>query len=327
LARLEPASGLIAAGVRPGTRVDRVLVKEGDEVSAGFVLAILEGREAAERQLALAKAQKQRAEHQRAIRKEALAIQRVQSDQTGPARLEAAQKVAAASKERFKKGSELFEQFGGTLKGKERYDAEMALFQVQVQSIKADLDLRLLQAGIEAESKKRAVEEKELAVDNPEIQTLNLQIELAEAGLKETEVRAPVTGRVLRVLAHPGEISSGTLLEMGDVTVMVATAEVYQSDVPRIQLGDSAEVNILGQRVSGRVARIVSIVGRNQLTSVDPRALRDMRVVDVTIQLDRSILASRYVNMEVEAEIHPSGAAPTPTRGTSITDATRPGRR
>ncbi len=91
---------------------------------------------------------------------------------------------------------------------------------------------------------------------------------------------------------------------------MVATAEVYQSDVPRIHPGDPAEVDILGTRVTGKVTRIGSIVGKNRLTSVDPRALRDLRVVEVTIQLDDPGAASRYVNMEVEATIRPSAALP-----------------
>ena len=95
------------------------------------------------------------------------------------------------------------------------------------------------------------------------------------------------------MLAHPGELSSGALLEMGDVSSMIARAEVYQSDVPRIRPGDPAEVDILGTRVAGKVTRIGSIVGKNQLTSIDPRAMRDLRVVEVTIQLDRAEPARR----------------------------------
>ena len=74
---------------------------------------------------------------------------------------------------------------------------------------------------------------------------------------------------------------------------MVATAEVYQSDVPRIHQGDPADVDILGTHVPGKVTRIGSMVGTNRLTSVDPRALRDLRVVEVTIQLDQPAEASR----------------------------------
>ncbi len=111
------------------------------------------------------------------------------------------------------------------------------------------------------------------------------------------------------ILAHPGEISSGALLMMGDVSSMVAKAEVYQSDVPRIRSATRPRSTSSARDVSGKVTRIGSIVGKNQLASIDPRALRDLRVVDVTIQLDQAAPANRFVDMEVEAVIRPSGSA------------------
>jgi HlyD family secretion protein len=282
LARLVPANGLISVGARPGIRIDEIKVKEGDQVAQGTVLARLEGHAAAQHQLVLAKAQ------------------RMLDDRQQRARLAVAHKVAEASKTRFSEANTLYKQFGGTLKGKDRYDAEMALYQVEMQSLKADLDLQLLEA---AKGQGQAS-----GARGPGDDILDAQVALAEAALKEAEVRAPGPGRVLRILAHPGELSAGTLLEMGDVSSMAARAEVDQGDVPRIHPGDPAEVDILGTRVSGKVAQIGSMVAGNRLTGVDPRALRDLRVVEVTIQLDHAGEASRYVNMEVEVTIRPSGA-------------------
>ena len=290
LARLRPAAGLIAVGARPGIRVEEVKVKEGDQVAEGTVLALLEGRAAAQHQLALARAQKARADQQR------------------QPRLDAARKAAETSRRRLDAASKLYEQFGGTLRGKDRYDAELALFQVEMQALKAELDRQLL-GGDQA----------------PEAAILEAQIQLAQEGLRATEVRAPRAGRILRMLVHPGELSAGALLELGDVAAMAATAEVYQSDVPRLRVGDPAVVNILGSPVAGTVARIGSIVGKNQLTSVDPRALRDLRVVEVTVQLQESSIAARYVNMEVETTIRPSGTEPAPAAQEST--ATGPGSR
>jgi HlyD family secretion protein len=278
LARLLPASGLISVGARPGVRVVEIKVKEDDQVSAGTVLAILEGRDSARLQLDLAAARRKRAEHERAVR------------------LAAARKAAETTKKRFDDERKLFNQFGPALKGKDRYDAEFALFQVEMQAIKTQLDLDLAQGAA-------------TAGETPEEAILKNQLELAETGVRETEVRAPTSGRILRVIAHPGELSSGTLLVMGDVSSMIARAEVYQADVPRIRPGDPAEVDILSTRVAGKVDRIGSIVGRNQLTSIDPRALRDLRVVEVTIQLDQAAPANRFVDMEVEAVIRASGTA------------------
>ena len=110
-------------------------------------------------------------------------------------------------------------------------------------------------------------------------------------------------------MAHAGEVSSGPLLAMGDLSAMVATAEVFQSDIPRLRPGDPATVQVLGQSVTGRVTLIGSIVGKNQLTNLDPRALQDRRVAKVTIGLDNPALAARFVNMEVEATIKPGAAS------------------
>jgi HlyD family secretion protein len=291
LARLVPAGGLISVGARPGIRIEEITVKEGDHVSQGTVLAHLEGHTTAQYQLVLARAK------------------RALDDRQQRARLAVARKAADASKTRFSEATTLYKQFGATLKGKDRYDAEMALYQVEMQSLKADLDLQLLEAAKRPETQGNAAKGQAQGPGGrgPEDEILDTQVALAEAALKEAEVRAPGPGRVLRISVHAGELSAGILLEMGDISSMAATAEVNQGDVPRIHPGDPAEVDILGTRVSGKVARIGSMVGSNRLTSVDPRALRDLRVVEVTIQLDDPAEASRYVNMEVEATIRPSG--------------------
>ncbi len=308
LARLVPANGLISVGARPGIRIDEIKVKEGDQVAQGTVLAHLEGHATAQYQLVLAKAKKSL------------------DDRQQRARLAVARKVADASKTRFSEATTLYKQFGGTLKGKDRYDAELALYQVEMQSLKADLDLQLLEAARQSEKSPGNAPKGQGQASGgrgPEDEILDARVALAEAALKEAEVRAPGPGRVLRITVHPGELSAGTLLEMGDVSSMVATAEVYQSDVPRIRPGDPAEVDILGTRVSGKVTRIGSMVGSNRLTSVDPRALRDLRVVEVTIQLDNAAEASRYVNMEVEATIRPSGVVQTSSEAHNPTIAGR----
>jgi HlyD family secretion protein len=281
LARLIPAGGLISVGARPGIRIEEIKVKEGDQVSQGTVLAHLEGHTTAQYQLVLARAK------------------RALDDRQQRARLAVVRKAADASRTRFSEATTLYKQFGATLKGKDRYEAEMALYQVEMQSLKADLDLQLLEA---AKGQAQGPGGR-----GPEDEILDAQVALAEAALEAAEVRAPGPGRVLRIPVHAGELSAGILLEMGDISSMAATAEVNQGDVPRIHPGDPAEVDILGTRVSGKVARIGSMVGSNRLTSVDPRALRDLRVVEVTIQLDDPAEASRYVNMEVEATIRPSG--------------------
>src|SRR5208337_3911843 len=238
LARLEPASGLLIVGARPGARIERIEVGPAEGVTPGQVLAILEGHDQAQAQLALAEAQKTRALHQRSVQKQKLALER------------------------------------------EQFDKELV-------------------------PRQRKLEDEELGEKGPDLDLLDRQTDLARAGLAQTEVRAPFGGRVLELMAHAGEVSSGPLLAMGDLSAIVATAEIFQTDIPRLRTGDPATVRVLDQVVTGKVTLIGSIVGKNQLTNLDPRALQDRRVVKVTIGLDNPALAARFVNMEVEAAIKP----------------------
>ena len=168
LARLLPSSGLISVGARPGVRVEEIKVKEGDQVVAGSVLAILEGHDAARLQLNLAEARKKRA------------------DEEWTARLDAARKAAEITIPRRDEAKRLYNTFGATLKGKDRYDADMALYQVEMQAIKAELDLRLLGGTFPppASTKGAAVEKARPAPQNPEAAAIQAQVDLAAAGLR-----------------------------------------------------------------------------------------------------------------------------------------------
>ncbi len=116
LAKLEPASGLIVVGARPGARIERISASPGDSVSAGAVLAVLEGNEQARLSVALAEAQKALALHQKAVQREKLQLQREQSDQLQRARLASAGQVLAA-KQAMGEITNLYQQLHNTLAG------------------------------------------------------------------------------------------------------------------------------------------------------------------------------------------------------------------
>ena len=308
LARLEPASGLIIVGARPGARIERIEVGAADSVTPGQVLAILEGHDQARAQLALAEAQKTRALHQRSVQKQKLALEREQFDMLQKSKLESAMRVFS-SKQRFDEITKLYQELQQTLKGKDRFDLELRYFEAETQNLRGELEIKSYQVAQELVPRQRKLEDEELGEKGPDLDLLDRQTDLAHAGLAQTEVRAPLGGRVLELMAHAGEVSSGPLLAMGDLSAMVATAEVFQSDIPRLRPGDPATVQVLDQSVTGRVTLIGSIVGKNQLTNLDPRALQDRRVAKVTIGLDNPALAARFVNMEVEATIKPGAAS------------------
>ena len=308
LARLQPASGLIVVGARPAARIERIETVPAESVTSGQVLAILEGHDQALAQLALAEAQKTRALHQRSVQKQKLALEREQFDKLQKAKLESAMRVFS-SKQRFDEISKLYKELQATLKGKERFDLELRYFEAETQNLRGELEIKSYQIAQELVPRQRKLEDEELGEKGPDLDLLDRQTDLARAGVAQTVVRAPLGGRVLELLAHAGEVSSGPLLALGDVSAMVATAEVFQTDIPRLRTGDPASVQVLDQAVTGKVTWIGSIVGKNLLASQDPRALQDRRVVKVTISLDNPALAARCVNMEVEAAIKPASAS------------------
>jgi ABC exporter DevB family membrane fusion protein len=319
LARIEPASGLIMVGARPGARIERITVNSADSVSSGQLLAILEGNDQARAQLASAEAQKARALHERAVQRQKLALEREQFDALQKARLAAATRVFSAQ-QRFAEITKLYKALQETLKGKDRYDLELSYFQAETENLRGEQEIKSYQVAQELLPRQRKLEDEELGDKGPDLDLLDRQLDLARAGVAQTAVRAPSNGRVLEIFAHPGEVSTGALLTVADLSAMVANAGVFQADVPKIRSGDSAVVAVLDRSVAGKVTAIGSIVGKNQLNNVDPRALQDRRVVKVTISLDDPAMAARFVNMEVEVSIQPgsgnstSPAAPSTTR-------------
>lgn len=307
LATIEPTTGLITVGSRPGARIVQILVAPGDDVTEGQQLAILEGHDQAKAQLALAEAQKAKAEFQRETQREKFALERQQSDKVREARLNVANQVAEILKKKYDETSKLYNTLGATLTGQDKIEADAKYLELQIQTLKAELDQSLLQVEGELVPKQRELEDRQLDDANPDFQLADRQVNLAKAALTDTVVTAPRAGKILDVMARAGEVGSGQLLQMGDVSSMSALAEVFQSDALRLKVGDRATVNILGAKIGGKVTRVGAVVGRNQAVNLDPRALRDLRVVRVTIALDEAEPAARLINLEAEAVITPGG--------------------
>ena len=273
LARLEPAAGLIIVGARPGARIERIEVGTGNSIKPGQVLAILEGHEQARAQIALAEAQKTRAMHRRSVQKQKLALEREQFDKLQKTKLESAMRVFA-SKQRFDEITKLYKQLQQTLQGKDRFDLELRYFEAETQNLRGEMEIKSYQVAQELLPRQRKLEDDELGEKSPDLDLLDRDLDLARAGLAQTEVRAVSGGRVLELLAHAGEVSSGPLLAMGDLSAMVATAEVFQSDIPRLRTGDPATIQVLDHPVTGKVTLIGSIVSKNQMTRLDPRRFK-----------------------------------------------------
>ena len=154
LARLEPASGLIIVGARPGARIERIEIGPADSVTPGQVLAILEGHDQARAQLALAEAQKTRALHQRSVQKQKLALEREQFDKLQKSKLESAMRVFS-SRQRFDEITKLYKELQPTLQGKDRFDLELRYFEAETQSLRDELEIKSYQIAQELAPRQR----------------------------------------------------------------------------------------------------------------------------------------------------------------------------
>jgi HlyD family secretion protein len=113
----------------------------------------------------------------------------------------------------------------------------------------------------------------------------------AEGELNDAYVRAPIAGSILKVNSRAGESpSTNGIVEMGQISQMVAVAEVYESDVRKLKVGQSAtiksESGAFTQNLQGTVQEIGLQIGKQDVLNTDPAADSDSRVVEVKIAID-----------------------------------------
>lgn len=140
------------------------------------------------------------------------------------------------------------------------------------------------------------------------VEMLQAQVERASAELDLAVVRAPISGRVLDVHAREGErVGADGIAELAQTDAMYAVAEVYETDVQRVRVGQRATVTsaAMPQAVSGTVDRIGLKIGKKDVLSVDPAAKTDARVVEVRIRLDDPTEVAGLTNLEVDVAITP----------------------
>lgn len=130
----------------------------------------------------------------------------------------------------------------------------------------------------------------------------------AEAELELSLVRSPIDGQVLKIHARDGErVGSEGIVEIGATASMYAIAEVYETDIGRVRVGQRARVNspALERALEGSLERIGLRIGKQDVLGTDPVADVDAWVVEVEVRLDDSAPAARLTNLRVDVLIEP----------------------
>ncbi len=295
LGRLEPWSELINVGAGSGPdRLESLFVERGDGFKKGDVLGYLAGyaEQMAQRDVLLAQLdeakarQKSETDVARARLRQAEANRRRVLD-AWPHRIAAQEATIAGLDAKKAHEKDIQGAREHLLELKAQSDGEKADAAAQVDIAQASLD--------------------QVAKQFP-IASLERQITAAEIRAKRLTLYGPCDCRVLNIRVKPGEeVGTGPVLVVGDTERMRAVAEVYETDIGRVRVGQLAEISsrALPKPVKGRVARIGNMVFKNDVLNVDPAARADARVVQVWIDLDLDdqALAKQLTNLTVDVLI------------------------
>lgn len=332
LGRLEPRGEVIklsAPTSNQGNRVDRLLVQEGDRVKAGQVIAILDSYH--ERKAALAAATEQvgvaqakLAVIQAGAKQGEIAAQQAEIARLGAERQGnvAAQTATVArlqselqnAQAEFNRYQSLYQQGAISASERDRRRLTLDTAQKSLQEAQATLD-RIRSTSPQELNKARATLEQIAEVRPVDVQAAQAEVNQAiaarnqaQASLDQALVRSPINGEVLYIHTRSGEVvGTDGIVEIGQTRQMQAIAEVYQSDVSKIRVGQRAQVtsDTISGKLTGTVERIGSQVRRQAIVNTDPSANIDARVVEVHINLDpaSSQKAAKLTNLQVQVVI------------------------
>jgi HlyD family secretion protein len=309
LGRLEPEGEVIKVAP-PSTlgtsRIEKLLVKEGDRVSANQAIARLDGYERTVASIT-------QAESQVAVRRSQLAQVKVGAKSTDVAAQSANTQALQASLDRQRSELVLAEK---DLSRYEKLLADGATSEIVRDSYV--LRVRTLRGQV-AQTQKQILQAANLTTSTAEVRPADIQVaeaqlqsaiadlEKAKIELIYTEVRAPIAGEILKVIAKTGESVSGAtgVVEMGNTKQMYVVAEVYETDISRVKVGQKATINseVLGGEITGQVERISLRVAKNDVLGTDPATRTDVRVVEVKIRLNQSDKVAGFTNMQVKVRI------------------------
>lgn len=332
LGRLEPQGELVqlsAPSSAEGNRMSQLLVKEGEAVSSGQIIAILDSRDRLQADLQTAQEQVRVAEAELARIKAGAKQGELAAQRAEIARLDAqrqgeitAQSATIARRRaevdnalaEFNRYQSLYQQ--GAISASERDQKQLVLQTAQRSLQEAQAVANRLQAVqspelVSARARLNQIAEVrpvDVTVAQANINQARASVKQAQARLDQAYIKAPQSGVVLDIHTHPGEVvGTNGILELGQTQQMYAVAEVYQSDVRKIKTGQAVKVNseALPQSLTGTVDRISTKVRRQTIINTDPSENIDGRVVEVYVKLDNtsSQQAAQFTNLQVNVTV------------------------
>jgi HlyD family secretion protein len=335
LGRLEPQGEVItisaSSNLGQQNKVDRILVQEGEQVKAGQIIAVLDSYNLAKANLAEVQKQVEVAKAKLAqvkagakqgelearkafiVNLEAKLAGNIKTYQATNARLEAEFKNARSEYQRHQK---LFDNGAisiSTVDAKqltlnstrERWQEAMSNFNTTKQTLQAQIQEAKATLVQIAE-----VRPTDVATAQAEVNSEIAKVNRSQAELNLSYVRAPQAGRILNINTRSGEtVGDDGIVELAQSDLMYAVAEVYETDISKIKIGQTANItsdrNTFPNKLQGKVDYIGWQVAKKDVLDTDPTAVTDARVIEVKVRLDpnTSKQLARLTNMQVNVAI------------------------
>ncbi len=300
--RVEPEDGVIQVAApyyagRPSV-VRELRVREGDWVRAGQILAVLDGFGPAEAALRQNEA------------RVTVARARLQQVKAG----EKAGEIAAQRADMARKESELENAEAEYRRFEKLHQArDVSASQLDEKRMLREAARRSLEWSKEKLKSLSEVRQIDVDLAASEVEAALAEVQRARADLELTSVRAPLSGRVLKIHARPGEQAGSAtpqnpgILELGKTDRMYVVAEVYETDVRRIRAGQTATISsdLFPGQLQGTVTEVGMKVKKREVLPLDPATFADARVVEVKVRLEESKPVAGLIHGRVNVRIHP----------------------
>jgi HlyD family secretion protein len=311
------------------SRIEKLLVKQGDTVKAGQVVAILDSRDRLEASLAEAEEQVKVAlsnlevvksgakrgeinSQQAAIAR--IAAQRegdIQAQQATIARLQMEVQNAQTESQRYEM---LYTEGATNASLRDSKRLALAVAQRNLQEAQAVInriqttrspELNEAQSTLDRISEVRTVD---IFASQAQVDRAIASVQQAKAQLDLAYVRTPQAGVVLEVNTRAGElVSSNGIVEIGQTNQMLAVLEVFEGDIVKVEKGKMVKLfgDSLPKALTGEVIEIGKRVQRQNVVNSDTSANIDARIVEVRVKLDPDSASQvrSLTNLQVTGEI------------------------
>jgi HlyD family secretion protein len=279
-------------------RLEKVLVKEGDSVSDGQLLAVIAPKELRADQAYYASAMKGSGA-QVGVAEASLKLQEMQTrDQILQAEAtlastEAQQKQAGANLEQarlnFNRAHGLFQQGIVSAQDEDQARTTLAASQANVESLRKQVQAQQAALALaRAQAEQVAVRERELLANRHQFSAARAQNEAAVVRLGYTEIRAPIKGLVTVRAALEGEVVNPgqPIVVLYDPDDLWVRADVEETYIDRVRIGDHYPVRFpSGLEETGTV--FFRGVDADYATQRDvSRTKRDIKTFEVRLHVD-----------------------------------------